>query len=132
MDPRAVIELAATSPLISRLQISIDEATASRVTGWMPVEGNTQPFGALHGGATAALCESLASIGALLGCAPTQVPAGIELSISHLKSVRKGAVTASATPLQQGRRTAVWEVRVHDDTNALIGLARVTCVLIAR
>jgi 1,4-dihydroxy-2-naphthoyl-CoA hydrolase len=115
--------------LMERLQIAVDEATAERVVAHMPVEGNMQPFGVLHGGATAALCETVASIGGALSCGPDRHALGIEINVNHIHAVREGVVTAAAVPLHSGRTTAVWDIRVTDDQGRLTAVSRVTLAL---
>jgi uncharacterized protein (TIGR00369 family) len=92
----------------------------------MPVVGNVQPFGLLHGGATGALCETVASIGASLSAAPERTAVGIELNVNHMRAVTDGSVTATGTVLRAGRSVAVWDVRVHDDGGELVAAGRLT------
>jgi 1,4-dihydroxy-2-naphthoyl-CoA hydrolase len=115
-----------TGTLILRLGIEVTEAGPDRVVARMPVEGNTQPFGLLHGGATAALCETVASLGASLAAAPDGRAVGIELNVNHIRAVTRGTVTATGRPLHSGRSTAVWDVRVRDDADRLIAAGRLT------
>jgi uncharacterized protein (TIGR00369 family) len=112
--------------LIERLGIEILEAGPERVVARMPVAGNVQPFGLLHGGATAALCETVASVGASLAAAPQRTAVGIELNVNHLRAVTTGTVTATGTALRAGRSVAVWDVRVHDDAGELYAVGRLT------
>jgi 1,4-dihydroxy-2-naphthoyl-CoA hydrolase len=112
--------------LIRRLGIEILEAGPDRVVARMPVTGNVQPFGLLHGGATAALCETVASVGASLAAAPDRTAVGIELNINHLRAVTEGSVIATGTVLRAGRSIAVWDVRVHDDGGGLVAAGRLT------
>ena len=99
----------------------------------MPVDARTkQPAGILHGGATALLAETVGSVGSvLLVDWPQQQPVGIELNISHLRAVRQGVITARATPIRIGRRTHVWDVRVRDEGDKLIAIARLTMAILA-
>jgi 1,4-dihydroxy-2-naphthoyl-CoA hydrolase len=112
--------------LIQRLGIDILEANAERVVARMQVDGNRQPFGLLHGGATASLCETVGSVGASLAAAPDRTAVGIELNVNHLRAVTQGHITATGTPLQSGRSVAVWDVRVQDDDGRLIAVGRLT------
>jgi 1,4-dihydroxy-2-naphthoyl-CoA hydrolase len=112
--------------LIERLGIEILEAGPERVVARMPVAGNVQPFGLLHGGATASLCETVASVGASLAAAPQRTAVGIELNVNHLRAVTAGSVTATGTALRAGRSVAVWDVRVHDDAGELYAVGRLT------
>ncbi len=100
-----------TGSLDERLGIEITSASADRVVGTMPVEGNTQPYGLLHGGASCALAETLGSVGAALG-GNGRLPVGVDVNATHHRSVRSGTVTGVATPLRQGRTVATWEVRM--------------------
>jgi 1,4-dihydroxy-2-naphthoyl-CoA hydrolase len=100
-----------------------------RVVARLPVEGNTQPYGLLHGGATAALCETIGSFGAALVAGPDSLPVGIELTVNHLRSVRSGHVTATGVPLHAGRSVAVWDIRVEDDEGRLVAASRLTLAL---
>ena len=111
--------------LIARLGIEVVEASAHSVTARMPVDGNLQPYGVLHGGATAALCETVGSIGAAVA-APDRMTMGIELNVNHLRAVGGGSITAVGTALHSGRTTAVWDVRVTDDDGRLIAVGRLT------
>jgi len=115
--------------LIRRLGIEILEAGPDRVVARMPVAGNVQPFGLLHGGATAALCETVGSVGASLAAAPDRTAVGIELNINHLRAVTDGSVIATGTVLRAGRSIAVWDVRVHDDGGGLVAAGRLTLAI---
>ena len=112
--------------LIERLGIEFLEAEPGRVVARMPVEGNVQPNGLLHGGATAALCETIASFGTALVVGPDRRVVGIELNINHLRGVREGHVTGTGVPLQVGRSTAVWSMEVRDDEDRLVAASRLT------
>lgn len=102
------------------------EATGERVLIRMPVEGNTQPLGFLHGGASAALAETVASIGGWL-VDPGRLVLGLELKINHLRPLREGWLTATGIPLHAGRSTQLWEIRLTDDAGRLIAFS--TCTL---
>jgi uncharacterized protein (TIGR00369 family) len=115
--------------LIERLGIEIVEAGPDRVVARMPVDGNTQPYGLLHGGATASLCETVASFGTALAAGPGRLVVGIELNVNHLRAVRSGSVTATGLPVHIGRSTAVWDMKVHDDNGELVAVSRLTLVI---
>ena len=115
--------------LIERLGIEVVEVAPERVVARMPVAGNTQPYGVLHGGATAALCETIASFGTALIAGPEQVVLGIELNVNHLRSVTGGHVTATGVPLHAGRTTAVWTMEVLDDEGRLVAVSRLTLAI---
>jgi len=96
----------------------------------MPVEGNTQPYGLLHGGASAVLAETLGSIGSALHAGiESRIAVGIELSCTHHRSARAGYVTGVATPLSLGRTLATWDIVITDDDDKRICTARLTCLL---
>src|SRR5438105_15667710 len=111
---------AAAGTMMERIGLEYLEVTAERVVARIPVAGNTQPYGVLHGGATAALCETIASLGTALAAGPDRVVMGIELNINHLRSVTDGRVTATGVPLHVGRTTAVWTMEVRDDEERLV------------
>ena len=100
----------------------------------MPVDHRTvQAMGHLHGGATAALAETVGSMGsALLVDREKYAVMGIEVNANHLKSVRSGQVTATGTLLHKGRTTHVWDIRVHNDAGELIAVCRLTNVVITK
>lgn len=110
------------------LGISIVEASADKVVLAMPVGPTVhQPFGLLHGGASAVIAESAASIGAYLNCDPaTQFAVGVDLNISHLRAIRSGSVTATATPIRKGRSVHVWGIDIVDDQGKGVAVARCT------
>ena len=115
--------------LIEKIGLEWLEVTPERIVARIPVESNVQPYGLLHGGATAALCETIGSLGAALVAGPESLPVGIELNVNHIRSVRNGYVTATGVPLHSGRRTAVWDMRVHDDDGRLVAVGRLTLAL---
>lgn len=118
-------------PIHERLGIEVSAASPDEVVGTMPVAGNEQPFGALHGGASAVLAESLASIGSALHAGPDAGVVGIEVNATHHRAVRSGRVTGRAVPLHRGRRVATWQVEIRDDEGRLSCTARVTCLITA-
>lgn len=129
VTPEAALEMArqtATGTLMERLGMEWVELGLRRVVARMPVEGNTQPFGLLHGGATAALCETVGSIGTSIHVGMERRPVGIQLSVNHLRAVREGHVTAVGIPIHVGRTTALWDVRVEDDDGRTVAAGRLT------
>jgi uncharacterized protein (TIGR00369 family) len=114
--------------------IEITELSKDRVVATMPVDDRTkQPFGLLHGGASAALAETVASIGAYLNCDPEkQAAVGIELNANHLRGKTEGIVTATATPIHRGRSTHVWEIRIVDEKDRLVCVSRCTLAIVNR
>ena len=112
--------------------IEFIELTAEKVVATMPVDDRTkQPFGLLHGGASAALAETVASIGAFLNIdGETQAAVGVELNVNHLRAKTEGIVTATATPLHRGRRTQVWDIRIEDEDAKLVAVSRLTLAIV--
>ncbi len=115
--------------LADRLGIEVTRIGADRTEGRMPVAGNTQPFGLLHGGASAALAETLASVAALAHAGPGRVSVGIDLNVTHHRAMRAGWVTGVATPLALGRTIAAYEIVVSDEQGRRVCTARLTCQL---
>jgi len=109
--------------------IEILEASADRMVGRMPVAGNRQPFGLLHGGANVVLAETLGSIAAALHGGPEKVPVGIEINATHHASATEGHVTGTATPISRGRTLATYEVVIVDDSGRRTCTSRITCLL---
>ena len=119
------------SSLHEKLGIEITRASSAEVVGSMPVTGNTQPAGLLHGGATAALIEGLASLAAWLHAHPERVAVGVDLNVTHLRPVTSGKVTGRAVPVRLGNGTVVHTVDVHDDEGRLTATGRLTSQLVA-
>lgn len=115
-------------PLDLAMGIEYLEARPGYGRARMPVEGNTQPFGMLHGGASVVLAESLGSIIACLSAAPL-VAFGTEVSATHHRPATSGHVTATCTPLYQGRSTATYHLELVDDDGRRTCTARLTCAL---
>ncbi|CAM5590600.1 hotdog fold thioesterase [Streptomyces atroolivaceus] len=112
-----------------RMGVTIVEASAERVVGTMPVEGNTQPYGLLHGGASAVLAETLGSIGSMLHGGATKIAVGVDLNCTHHRGARSGLVTGTATPVHRGRSTATYEIVITDEHDKRVCTARLTCLL---
>jgi 1,4-dihydroxy-2-naphthoyl-CoA hydrolase len=115
--------------LAKSMGIEFIEASAERVVARMPVDGNTQPYGVLHGGASCVLAESAGSVGAALHAGPDRIAMGIEINASHHRSATEGHVTAVATRVHGGRTLAGYEIVISDDRNRRICTARLTCAL---
>jgi uncharacterized protein (TIGR00369 family) len=96
----------------------------------MPVEGNTQPFGLLHGGASCVLAESLGSIGASLHAMPDLVAVGTDINATHHRAASSGIVTGVATPLYLGRTVASYQIVIDDAAGRRLCTARITCLLV--
>lgn len=116
--------------LIERLGIELLEVRADRAVGTMPVDGNTQPAGLLHGGATAALGETLGSIAAWVHGGLDRNVVGLELNATHHRAARAGIVTGVATALHLGRTTASYEIVVSDEDERRLSTVRLTCLVL--
>ena len=117
--------------LDKKMGIEIIEASPQRLVGRMPVEGNTQPFGLLHGGANVVLAESLGSVGTHLHAGPSRRIVGIEISASHHKSATEGYVTAVATAVTLGKTLCTYNVEITNDKGEKTCTARITCLILA-
>jgi uncharacterized protein (TIGR00369 family) len=95
----------------------------------MPVEGNTQPYGLLHGGASVVLAETLGSIGAYLHGGPDKLAVGIEINATHHRSATAGWVTGVATAIHRGGTLATYEVVITDERDRRLCTSRITCLL---
>src|SRR5881397_1720363 len=95
--------------------MTLVEVSPDRVVGTLPVAGNLQPYGLLHGGANAVLAETLGSMAAALNAPPGYVAVGLELSCTHHRAARSGTVTGVCTPLHTGRSTSTFEIVITDD-----------------
>lgn len=112
-----------------RMEIEYLEVTPTRVIGRMPVAGNTQPYGLLHGGASVVLAESLGSIGAAINAGPDRIAVGLDINATHHKAAREGFVTGVATPLTIGRSMASFEIVITNDDGDRVCTSRLTCLL---
>lgn len=131
-DDTLLSGLPATEPgtLMARMGITLVEARVERLVATMPVAGNTQPHGLLHGGASVVLAETLGSYGATLHAGVGRIAVGIEVNATHHRAVREGTVTAVATPVHLGSTVATYEIVVVDESEKRICTARLTCALI--
>jgi 1,4-dihydroxy-2-naphthoyl-CoA hydrolase len=118
--------------LNTRMGIEITEALPERVVGTMPVKGNLQPYGLLHGGANAVLAESLGSLCAVLNVGWDRAVVGLELSCTHHRAATKGLVTGVSTPLHVGRSTAALDIVITDEDGRRTCTARLTCLVLDR
>jgi 1,4-dihydroxy-2-naphthoyl-CoA hydrolase len=116
-------------PFMDRAGLEWVEIGPARVIARMPVAGNTQASGIMHGGATTSLCGSAAQAGAEAAIGPEMRAVGIEQSIHHFHSASAGWLEAVASPRHVGRTTTVWDVEVRDDQDRLISVSRVTLAL---
>jgi len=133
-DTRALLETLPTRGLADRLGIEIIELSPQRVVATMPVDDRTrQPFGILHGGASVALAETVASLGAVMNVDLEKASAvGLEINANHLRAKRDGTVRATATPFHVGRSTQVWDVRIVDEEDRPVCVSRCTLAVVPR
>lgn len=118
--------------LVSNLGIEITEFNGDMIKGTMPVDSRTvQPFRILHGGATAALAETLGSFGSHMNIDTDKCYAvGLELNCNHLKSVTEGMITGVGRLIHKGRKTHVWNIDFNDDDKRLIATSRLTVMIL--
>ena len=113
--------------LCEHLGMVVTEIHEDGITGTMPVDQRTvQPLGLLHGGASAALAESLGSVAANMAAGPGHYCVGLEINANHIRSARSGLVSGRARALHVGRSTQVWEIQIHDEQGRLITISRLT------
>lgn len=106
--------------------IKLLELSAEKAVATMPVSGNTQPIGLLHGGAHVVLAESLGSFAANVHAHPWGYAVGIELNASHHASISEGTVTGTCTAVKLGKSLTTHEIKVTDDTGRLLSTVRIT------
>ncbi|MBT2736806.1 hotdog fold thioesterase [Bacillus sp. ISL-7] len=118
--------------LLKALGIEITHLEEGKVIATMPVDERTrQPFGLLHGGASVALAETVASVGAYeLVNKETEAVAGLEINANHVRPKTEGVVTAVGTVLHQGKSTQVWDIKITDEQDRLICVSRCTMAVI--
>jgi len=118
--------------LMNSLGIEMVKLEKGKVIATMPVDDRTrQPFGLLHGGASVALAETVASIGAYeLVDQATEAVVGLEINANHIRAKRDGLVTATGTVLHQGKTTMVWEIKIADEDGNLVCISRCTIAII--
>ena len=126
--PIVVPEHLRTEQLDDRMGIELITWTRDEVVGRMPVAGNRQPYGLLHGGASAVLAETLGSVLAALNVLPERSPVGLELSCTHHRAAIEGWVTGTARPVHMGRSTSTIEIVLVDDRGRRTCTARLTCL----
>lgn len=121
----------AKGTLVDHLGIEFTESSAQSVSARMPVDHRTvQPFRILHGGASVALAETLGSIAAHYLAGPGKQCVGLEINANHVRAVRSGFVTGTATPLHLGRTTQVWQIRIEDEGKNLVCISRITMAVL--
>lgn len=131
MDKKEILKLTnaiCKNTLMETLEIEYTDLGEDYLTARMPVSPKVhQPDGVLHGGATAALAESVGSAAVfVLNKNPKAIVRGIEISANHLKSVQSGYVHATARPINLGKTIQLWEVKVEDDNQQLISICKLT------
>ena len=112
-----------------RIGMKLIEVSPERVIGTVPVEGNRQPYGLIHGGVNAALGETLGSVAAAVNAGPARAAMGLELSCTHHRAATSGLVTGVCTPLHVGRTVSTFETVITDDQGRRTCTVRLTCLL---
>jgi 1,4-dihydroxy-2-naphthoyl-CoA hydrolase len=116
--------------LNDKLGVELVEVSAERVVATMPVEGNTQPYGLLHGGASVALAETLGSIGSAIHAYPARIAVGVDINATHHRAATSGIVTGVATAIHLGRSSTAYEIVISDDQGRRLCTSRITCALL--
>lgn len=130
VPPEFLAILDVKDTLVERMEIELTQIDPQRVSARMPVWGNTQPYGLLHGGASAVLAETVGSVAAALRAGRDRIAVGIELSCTHHRAARDGFVVGVATPIHLGGTLATYAIAVtteHDGSP--VCTARLTCLL---
>ena len=113
-----------------KMGVVILEESAERVVATLPVEGNRQSFGLLHGGASVAFAEALGSWAAVIHAGPGRSAVGLDINATHHRSAKSGLVTGTATAISLGRRVTSHEVVIRDDQDRLLCTARITNLIV--
>jgi 1,4-dihydroxy-2-naphthoyl-CoA hydrolase len=116
--------------LNEKMGIELIEISAQRIVGTMPVEGNTQPMGLLHGGASVVLAETLGSVGSSIHAYPDAVAVGVDINATHHRAATSGTVTGVATAIHLGRSSAAYEIVITDERGKRVCTSRITCALV--
>ncbi len=130
-DYLSIIRQRGNGALDKTMGIEIIEASLTRLVGTMPVAGNTQPMGILHGGANVVLAESLGSIGTHLNAGSDRKIVGIEINATHHKSASSGIVTGVATAVSIGKTLCCWDIVITNEDGQRTCTARLTCLILA-
>jgi len=112
-----------------RMGIEFLEASPERCVATMPVAGNTQPYGLLHGGASVVLAETLGSVAAALHAGEGRIAVGLDINATHHRAARSGVVTGVATALSLGNTLAAYEIVITDENDKRICTSRITCLI---
>jgi uncharacterized protein (TIGR00369 family) len=131
-DYLAILRERGAGLLDQKMGIELLEASPTRLVARMPIEGNTQPFGLLHGGANVVLAESLGSIGTALHAGPDRVSVGVDINATHHKSATKGFVTGVATAISLGKTLCSYQIEITNEEGQLTCTARITCLILAQ
>ena len=115
--------------LADSMGISLTYASADKVVATMPVEGNTQPYGLLHGGANVVLAETIGSLAGNLHAGDSRIAVGVDINATHLKSATQGIVTGTSRAVRLGGTIAVFEIEIRDESGDLTCVSRLTCAL---
>ena len=126
-----ILNVRGFAALDQKLGIVVTEASPQRLVATMPVEGNTQPLGFLHGGANVVLAESLGSIGTALHAGPNRKIVGVDINATHHRTVTEGFVTAVATPVSLGKTMCCYEIVISNEAGQRTCTARITCMILA-
>jgi uncharacterized protein (TIGR00369 family) len=131
----SIEELVAQMPegmgaLNEKMGVEFVEVAPERLVARMPVQGNTQPYGLLHGGASVVLAETLGSMGSAIHGHPDRVAVGVDINATHHRSATEGVVTGVATPIHLGRTMTTWEVVITDERGKRVCTSRITCALV--
>jgi 1,4-dihydroxy-2-naphthoyl-CoA hydrolase len=127
--PDAMDPIMSLGELADRMGIRLVESAPGRVVATMPVDGNTQPYGLLNGGASAVLAETIGSVAAALHAGPGSYVVGLDINCTHHRAVRDGVVTGIATPISEGRTVASYDIRITDGDERPVCTARLTCLI---
>lgn len=128
IDAESLPQMSTVEQLADRMGIELLTLTLDEVVGTMPVAGNRQPFGLLHGGASAVLAETLGSTLSALHAMPERFPVGLELACTHHRSATEGVVTGVARPIHVGRSTSTTEIVITDEQGRRTCTAKLTCL----
>jgi uncharacterized protein (TIGR00369 family) len=131
----SIEELVAQMPegmgaLNEKMGVEFVALAPERLVARMPVQGNTQPYGLLHGGASVVLAETLGSMGSAIHGHPDRVAVGVDINATHHRSATEGVVTGVATPIHLGRTMTSWEVVITDERGKRVCTSRITCALV--
>lgn len=125
----AFLQQAGMGALGTTMRIELLQAEPGLVVARMPVEGNTQPYGLLHGGASAVLAETIGSLVSAIHAGPDSLVVGVDLNCTHHRSAKEGFVTGAATLISAGRTIACSSVSITDEEERLVCTARLTCLI---